>query len=476
MQAHSNSRASLLSGLRTGGVRSASQPSIVPHTAAVGGSFNVPRFASYTSQPSFEDDEADELVDMVNYNMSLNAGHRMMHQQPVTASAADGVGNRFQQQQQQAFMRQMGAQRGNTNGMANMDSVQLQMMQMELMKLQAIQQAQQVQQFQAELLAQAQRQQQAQSHSQRVPSGRRGSAFNEPATAGPTNMSFDIRGAPQNSRSNFPDVYGHEEVQQVPMTAALGGKFGGRPVLSALNPNASVFTLRGDLDEPGTPKTPTATTHGRTTVISGGTSLGAPSGAPSGASPAPSPTVSTPTKSDSATSWRRGPSAGNAPVRPAGSSPSIKLTPPAGDAGSAPSPLKSRPSPLRFSDDGHAAFGSSHVDVESGTESDADSYVSDLAQLTGASVSDHERDSSPSTPPSAGSSTSSLTREEASKRLYEGLGMGKPSMHVPPVHVQAKPLSKVLRQPVGPPASVDELGPRNFAARQMKMMVSAIEF
>ncbi|KZW03927.1 hypothetical protein EXIGLDRAFT_758239 [Exidia glandulosa HHB12029] len=474
MQSNSNSRASLLSGLRTGGVRSASQPSIVPHTAAVGGSFNVPRFASF-SQPQFPDDEADELADMINYNMSLNGNHRMMHQQPVTASAADGVGNRFQQQQQQAFMRQMAAQRNPMNGMAA--NMELQMMQMELMKLQAIQQAQQVQQYQAELMAQAQREQQQQQHRAQNPNqiqrgapGRRGSAYNEPATAGPTNVSFDLRGPTQNGRSNLPDPYGAHDEMQVPMTAALGGKFGSRPVLSALNPNASVFTLRTDNDEPPTPKTATAMAHGRTTVISGGTSLGAAASS----APPPTPTAAMPTKSDSASSWRRGGTPNGAAERSTARSPSIKLTPPASND-SAPSPLRSRPSPLRFGEQGLA--GAPRVDVESGTESDADSYTSDLAQYTAASASDQERDSSPSTPPSAGSSAGSLTREEASKRLYEGLGMGKPTTtQVPPVHVPVRVLSKVLRQPSGPPASVDELGPLNFARRLQQLAAVNSDF
>ncbi|EJD53874.1 hypothetical protein AURDEDRAFT_133532 [Auricularia subglabra TFB-10046 SS5] len=465
MQSNSNSRAQLLSGLRTGGVRSTSQPTIVPHTAAIGGSFNVPRFASF-SQPQFPDEEDDELADMVQFNMHLNGNHRMQ-QPPMSASAADGVGNRFQQQQQQqqAFMRQMAAQRSamngmgvhGMNGMGGMDPLQMQVMQIELMKLQAIQQAQQAQQFQAELIAQAQRQQQP---AQRGPSGRRGSAYNEPATAGPTSLSFDMRG-PSNGHL---DMYDQDEMQ-VPMTAALGGKFGSRPVLSALNPNASVFTLRGDGDEPPTPKT--AVGNGRTTVISGGTSLGAVSSA--------SPVVATPTKSDSATSWRRGgaPSTGG---RSTSGSPAIKLTPPTSGSDAAPSPLKTRPSPLRFGDNPNAlpAVGAPY-DVESGTESDADSYTSDLAQLA-ASASEAERDSSPSTPPSAGSGGSLPSREEASKRLYEGLGMGRPvQSYVPPVYAPARQVSQVLRQPRGPPASVDELGPRNFAARlQLKMMAEAL--
>ena len=70
MHNNSNSRASLLSGLRTGGVRSASQPSIVPHTAAIGGSFNVPRFASF-SQQHFPEEDDDELPSIEEWCKSL---------------------------------------------------------------------------------------------------------------------------------------------------------------------------------------------------------------------------------------------------------------------------------------------------------------------------------------------------------------------------------------------------------------------
>lgn len=137
-----------------------------------------------------------------------------------------------------------------------------------------------------------------------------------------------------------------------------------------------------------------------------------------------------------------------------------------------PSPLRQRPSPLRFNDANNGHF---RAEAE-GSEPDFDSYASGMAQLAASagSASDGERDSSPGTPPSAGSSNS-LTREEASKRLYEGLGVGRPvQVHVPPVQIPVKQLvSQVLRQPRGPPASVDELGPRNFAMRMQKKLVMA---
>ncbi|KAH7100659.1 hypothetical protein BKA62DRAFT_800055 [Auriculariales sp. MPI-PUGE-AT-0066] len=476
MQSNSNPRSALLSGLRTGGVRSASQPSIAPHTAALGGSFNVARHPSFASHQTYYEDEADELADMVNYGMHLNAGngnHRMM---PATAGPLDG-GNRFQQQQQVAFLQQMAAQRSmnsmNGMGIPNLSAADpmQQLMQLELMKLQALQQAQQ-QQYQVELLAQNQlqqqlQQQQQQQQTQRAPS-RRASTFGEPATAGPGQTSFDLRGSAQFTREGF----GLD--QDVPKTAALSGKFGGRPVLSALNPNATVFTMSNG-DEPGTPKTATPG-NARTTVISGGTSLG---GISTTAHVNTIPTPATPSKSDSASSWRR-PSAvtnGNSPLTPTRtsggmfSSPTPRLNSGVDDT-MAPSPLRQRPSPLRLNK------GSPRADAEGSTsESDLDSYASDMAQLTvsASSASDNERDSSPGTPPSAGSSNS-VSREEASKRLYEGLGVGRPvQIHVPPVHVPVKQqAAQVLRQPRGPPASVDELGPRNFAARiQKRLAMSA---
>jgi hypothetical protein len=138
-----NPRASLLSGLRTGGVRSASQPQ-VPHTAAITGSFSVPRLAS-NSHPSTsfpeERDEEDELSDIAAHSLSFNGHNFNSRQVPLTA-AADGSVNNFQQQQQQLIMRQLAAQRASMAGgmpyAANGDQteMQAQMMQMEMLKYQ----------------------------------------------------------------------------------------------------------------------------------------------------------------------------------------------------------------------------------------------------------------------------------------------------------------------------------------------------
>lgn len=89
----SNNRASLLNGLRTGGVRSTSMSG--PHTAALGGSFNVPRFASNQhSVFAEEDDDMDEVAELFSQNMYINN----QATRPVTA-AVDGSNNRFVQQQ-----------------------------------------------------------------------------------------------------------------------------------------------------------------------------------------------------------------------------------------------------------------------------------------------------------------------------------------------------------------------------------------
>lgn len=331
---------------------------------------------------------------------------------------------------------------------------------------------------------QSQRQQmmqQQQQQQQRNP--RRSSTYGEPATAGPGQTSFDLRGPNQFARDQS-DAYGLD--QGGPKTAALGGKFGGRPVLSALNPNATVFTLNPD--EPSTPKTATPGNAGRTTVISGGTSLGGgasgpgtSSGSSSGAG-TPSAVLSniatpaTPSKSDSATSWRRpsGVAGSGAPLTPTRTSapslsPLVRL-PPGSDDSNAPSPLRQRPSPLRFNDPSNGAV---YGEFEASSESDLDSYVSDKRRTASTgSISDNERDSAPTTPPSA-ESVGSLTREEASKRLYEGLGVGRTvQIQVPTMHAPPKQVTQVIRQPRGPPASVDELGPRNFAARLQKRLVA----
>lgn len=143
-----NHRASLLSGLRTGGVRSTSTPlANVPHTAAPGGSFNVPRFASQHSLIFPEEvEEEDELAEMPSHNMFAGP-HGANRQMPMTA-AVDGPNNRFSQQQvngqrgmnphsvpfSPAFGSNMQAQSAQVQAQAQ--ALQMQMMQLEIMRLQ----------------------------------------------------------------------------------------------------------------------------------------------------------------------------------------------------------------------------------------------------------------------------------------------------------------------------------------------------
>jgi hypothetical protein len=173
----------------------------------------------------------------------------------------------------------------------------------------------------------------------------------------------------------------HHHQDQIPMTAALGGRFGSR---QKFNQDES------------------------TGVISGGTSLAVPS------------------KSDSAISWRRG-------------------TPPTPATPATTTSHKSRPVPLRFSP---AVSQPLPVVVVDGSPTD-DGY---------SSASSSELPLSP--------------REEASKKLFEGLGIGRPS-HSPLVSTP-RSVSHPLRQPRGPPSGTDELGPHNFATRLRRKAIGGL--
>jgi hypothetical protein len=112
----SNNRASLLAGLRT--VRSGSGP--VPHTAALGGSFQqtAPRFGNNLHQSSVFDD-----ADFAQYAAP-----------PMTA-ALDGRAPRFQQQQQQYMGQPQIPGFGGMPGMqGSFDPAQAQFLQLQLMQ------------------------------------------------------------------------------------------------------------------------------------------------------------------------------------------------------------------------------------------------------------------------------------------------------------------------------------------------------
>jgi hypothetical protein len=427
-----NPRASLLAGLRTGGVRSVS--ATVPHTAAPTGSFSVPRFPPQQHPSYYSDEEDDQLADMPAQALFAPQNNTRM---PMTA-AVDGSANRFAHQQT--------AQRGmnpnsvpfspgfnpNQNQMVD-PTFQMQMMQLELMRIQTLQ----VQQMMVQQQAQQQQQQ------QRQPARRASAGFVPPATAGPMSTSFDLRSAALNAqlRRQDPAQLGVAGDDQVPMTAALGGKFGSRNTSLSMNGRLE--------DTPGNP-------GNNTTVISGGTSLGNMS----------SNNAHTPSKSDQVTSWRRG---GNNNSVLSGNnrtitSPSVKITPPPGERVSPPPvpPLtKSRPQPLQFNN-----FASQPAGVMATVDFDFDEDAHDIPS-SGSSKSNGSN--SPTTPPSLSHESPLSQREEASKKLYEGLGLGRPSAE--PAIQQPAPIgnnnhrmvSQPVRQPRGPPSGADELGPKNFA-------------
>jgi hypothetical protein len=133
-------RASLLAGLRTGGVRP-NPVTGVPHTAAPGISFNIPsRFTSATyNQQSFGEEE-DQLSDMFSHNMYINPQQRV-YQAPNTA-AVDGGANRFSQQQVHfanglmSGMPYSNPAAGNAQLQAQQQALQMQLMQLELIRMQ----------------------------------------------------------------------------------------------------------------------------------------------------------------------------------------------------------------------------------------------------------------------------------------------------------------------------------------------------
>jgi len=478
--ANTNPRASLLAGLRTGGVRSTSAN--IPHTAALGGSFNINRFPSQQHINPYDGEENDIVAEISSHHMFAN---RAM---PMTA-AVDGPNNRFSQQQRgmnpnsvpfsPAFAHAPLHQQQQYQAQAQ--ALQMQMLQMEMLKIQTVQ-AQQYQAAQAEMIAQAQRQQQQQALSQ-ARERRISLGFAPPASAGPTSSSFDLRSAAlsaQMRRANQAEQVKSQlniasSDDQVPMTAALGGRFGSRTTSINIPTNSVAARYIDEQDD--VPPTPSSTT-----VISGGTSLGNSS----------SNNVynSVPSKSDSASSWRRG---GNnnsvlSGMNRAVTSPSVRVTPPSDTQRVSPPPVspatasgapKFRPQPLHFSPAVSQSLPTVAVDS---ADDESDEYNS--SNSSSPSTLSH---SSPTTPQSAASSNemSLSPREEASKKLYEGLGMGRPLSAMPSegqqqvqhpiVSVATHRLaSQPTRQPRGPPSGNDELGPKNFATRIRRKAIGGL--
>lgn len=301
------------------------------------------------------------------------------------------------------------------------------------------------------MLAQAQRQQRQQAPQRRATTG-----FMPPATAGPMNTSFDLRAnvmAAQVRRANQADqlraMLGVGNDEQVPMTAALGGRFGSRMTPGQFQEDDMSAYLR-------TPNTPNFTN-----TISGGTALGNANG---GSSPNPS-------KSDAAVSWRRNGAnnsvlSGNRAM--ASPSPLVKITPPPVERTSpVSSPVKTRPPALHFTAATSQPINAVAVDTDGGDGDDSSSVSSKSGSTP----------STPRTSSSLGDAPPLSPREEASKKLYEGLGIGR----IPAVAVSAAPPTvqrlvahPPVRQPIGPPSNHDELIPKNFATRSRRKAIGAL--
>ena len=300
----------------------------------------------------------------------------------------------------------------------------------------------QAQQLQAGLLAQNRQQ--------------NGRQYVPPATAGPVTQSFDVRQGSLNNQIRRPSQgellrsqLSVSSDDQVPMTAALGGKYGSRATLAGLVEEDYATAPRGNF----------------TSTTSGGTPLGI-----SNNSVAPS-------KSDTAVSWRRGGNnnsvlSGNraVSVNP-GLTPSVRVSPPPPETRVSPlsaevSPLRTRPQPLRFT-----AATSQPLPTVAIDDADADDNLTESSSKSGSL-------SSPSTPNSGSSFDRPplSPREEATKKLYEGLGIGRP-VPVPvvvPTTLPQRVLSQPVRQPRGPPSGADELGPRNFATRIRRKAIGGL--
>jgi len=427
--AQPNNRASLLAGLRTGGVRSVS----VPHSAHVGGAFNVPR-ASYSStahmQPYYtEQDNVDHLADMVAHNLYVqDARDRSSHQQYTRASNNDGM---YEQQQELLLQAQLAAQLSGNAMHPNQAQVQMQMMQMEIMRLQAAAQMNQYTQLQSGVSRNM------------YSAGHQGMM---PASAAPTNQSFN----PHQQASYSWDSQGHDvgqysdlSHQLPPMTASLGGKFG---------------THVRHAGVPGIQYRMSSAQQNRANVSSPAPITGMSQAATNGLPPS---------KSDTALSWRRGSTTPESGVE-VGLKSTASSSPPFGVIGS-----KLRPEPLTLTS---AKPNAPALAVASGDESDT-CYDSASSK----SDADPSSSSSPTTPVSGGSGVSiASAREEASKKLFNGLGLGRPAIHVtapnetPFVARPTRVVSQPIRQPRGPPGAVDELGDQNFANRIRKRAIGGL--
>lgn len=316
---------------------------------------------------------------------------------------------------------------------------------------------------------------------------RRVSAANTavPSTAGPLTTSFNLGDGPAPRRTMSIDQ--DSGISQPPMTAGLGGRFGARaPSMPSvgLNPNAAAFSFGPRVSSPvkenpsGTSppsSTPLTATYAATTVISGGTPLGA----------AAQPT----SRAQSDSSWRRPSVAASPERRQSTSSPPFRDQSPV-SAGSRDN-SRARPQPLRFNsalsttvEAAQSSPSSPEPDVVATGTDGVQTILVDNGHSTG---SRSPASNSPTTP--VGGELLPASREEASKRLYEGLGVGRPIQtqlssamgsnaslaSMSGASTPARGVSQAVRQPRGPPTEASELGPRNFASRVRSKAIGGLE-
>ncbi|KAI6152100.1 hypothetical protein BKA82DRAFT_4107132 [Pisolithus tinctorius] len=452
---HTSHRASLLNGLRTGGVRSTSMSA--PHTAAPGASFNIPRFASTSGQQSpFDEEDLDQVGELFTQQLHIHNNNGLSGAGPFTR-ALDGSNNGFVRQR-------LASQKGlNPNSVpfspaysqevhqpvSSADAQlhayqQMQLMQLEILRLQNAQ-MQRNHQVQAVVLAEALRQQ-----AKRGVSGL--------SSAAPTISSFDIGPNPPARRPCQAEllkaqlgISGTSPQEKVPMTATAGGRYGSRPTASTI-----AF--------PSAPEVPESCSPPRQTFVHRAASYRS------------SPPLSdaadeenTPSKSDTATSWRRGSTTNSvlSGLRTTSTaSLRVKVTPPPGERLSPPpaggSLGKLRPRPLSFISTGARGVPTVTIDSE---------HEDTVSPASSASLS------IPLTPSSSHDIAFLSPREEATKKLYEGLGVGRPAPSVVPSLPLALPqrlVSQPIRQPRGPPSGADELGPKNFASRIRRRAIGGL--
>ncbi|EJT97652.1 hypothetical protein DACRYDRAFT_18608 [Dacryopinax primogenitus] len=418
-------RASLLASLRTGGVRSVS--SQVPSTAPLlsPSASHFPRSSTVDSFSQIQMQEAEILADQF-VQMQLA-------QHPQTAAPNASVNAMHLQQQMMYGMSGYTQEEILLAQMQRQQQVQLELVRLQLLQHQA--------QAQAQLLAMHAQQQQAETTRQSQHT-----------------TSFDsLRSAASSAAARRASRGALDAVE--PMTAVLSGRFGTR-----LNPQASTFRSASIAEE----------TLGTSTPLTAGFVVPSTAKEPGHISP--------PRKSDVATSWRRGSSASPAPARKTPSPPTVVVSRPdeypvtPGLTTGSSTKSGRRPSPLQL-------IGShSPKSVTSVMASSDEEGVDSIMDASPPALSNSPTSSSPTSvsPTSVHHPATAIpVPVEAAKRLYEGLGMGRP--HVRSASVSGAPsgthtpVASILRQPRGPPSGADELGLRNFASRVRRRAVSGLE-